>query len=570
MIHDAEYRPTEWLTTSEILSHSSNVGAVTIAEKLGSASLMNWIEKFGYGKTTGIDFPGESPGFVLPLEKWYGSTIGNVPIGQGISVTPIQMASAYAAIANGGVWVQPHLVERVGGQLYNQHKRRRVVTPKIDEVLKKMLTGVVDEHGATGNAAAIPGYTVAGKTGTAQVPGPHGYTTGKYVASFVGMVPGQEAAARRPRRRERADPRDLRRHGRRAGVRGDREVRPAVPWRGAGPPRRAGALNDLRLTILHTNDIHGHQERLAQIATIVEREKADSDHTVLYLDAGDVEDTTNRLSNLTKGTAMHRLLSIAGCDAATVGNASWLRYGAASLTEHARASAYPQLLANFTGIDGPVPSALMGELGIVGVTDPFDRIADVDWGFGRREVLESAKEAARDLRARGATLVVLLSHLGYDHEFPPWDDRRIAPELQDDVDVIVGGHSHHLLPEGEWIGRILVDAGGVLRRPHRADRDRRRSDRRLGRAGARGHRAASGRARRGGRGRGGDRRSCWRSRSARSTSRSTRARSPRSFAFAPARRLACTARVRPWPCCRRASSRAARSGRRPRHRPIRG
>jgi cell division protein FtsI/penicillin-binding protein 2 len=189
VIHDAEYRPTEWLTTSEILSHSSNVGAVTIAEKLGSASLMNWIEKFGYGKTTGIDFPGESPGFVLPLEKWYGSTIGNVPIGQGISVTPIQMASAYAAIANGGVWVQPHLVERIGGQLYNQHKRRRVVTPKIDEVLKKMLTGVVDEHGATGNAAAIPGYTVAGKTGTAQVPGPHGYTTGKYVASFVGMVP---------------------------------------------------------------------------------------------------------------------------------------------------------------------------------------------------------------------------------------------------------------------------------------------------------------------------------------------------------------------------------------------
>jgi cell division protein FtsI/penicillin-binding protein 2 len=189
VIHDAEYRPTEWLTTSEILSHSSNVGAVTIAEKLGSASLMNWIEKFGYGKTTGIDFPGESPGFVLPLEKWYGSTIGNVPIGQGISVTPIQMASAYAAIANGGVWVQPHLVERIGGQLYNQHKRRRIVTPRIDQVLKKMLTGVVDEHGATGNAAAIPGYTVAGKTGTAQVPGPHGYTTGKYVASFVGMVP---------------------------------------------------------------------------------------------------------------------------------------------------------------------------------------------------------------------------------------------------------------------------------------------------------------------------------------------------------------------------------------------
>ena len=216
----------------------------------------------------------------------------------------------------------------------------------------------------------------------------------------------------------------------------------------------------MRLTILHTNDIHGHQDRLAQIATIVEREKARSDHAVLYLDAGDVEDTTNRLSNLTKGTAMHRLLSVAGCDAATVGNACWLRYGPGSLTEHARASSYPQLLANFTEIDGPVPFVLIGEIGIVGVTDPFDRIDDVDWGFGRREVLESVKDAARHLRARGATLVVLLSHLGYEHEYPPWDDRRIAPELQEDVDLIIGAHSHHLLPQGEWIGRILVAQAG--------------------------------------------------------------------------------------------------------------
>jgi len=189
IIHDAEYRPTETLTVSEILSHSSNVGAVTIAEKLGAPGLMSWIERFGYGKKTGIDFPGETPGFVLPLDKWYGSTIGNVPIGQGIAVTPIQMAAAYGAIANGGVWVEPHLVERVGGRVLGGFERRRVVTPAIDKALKKMLTGVVDEHGATGNAAAIPGYSVAGKTGTAQVPGPHGYTTGKYVASFVGMVP---------------------------------------------------------------------------------------------------------------------------------------------------------------------------------------------------------------------------------------------------------------------------------------------------------------------------------------------------------------------------------------------
>jgi len=189
VIHDAEWRPTETLTVAQILSHSSNVGAITIAEKLGPPALMRWIDRFGYGRKTGIDFPGESPGVVLPLDKWYGSTIGNVPIGQGIAVTPIQMAAAYAAIANGGVWVQPHLVERVGDRPSTGFAHRRVVSPRIDRELKSMLTGVVDEHGATGTAAAIPGYSVAGKTGTAQVPGPHGYTTGKYVASFVGMVP---------------------------------------------------------------------------------------------------------------------------------------------------------------------------------------------------------------------------------------------------------------------------------------------------------------------------------------------------------------------------------------------
>jgi cell division protein FtsI/penicillin-binding protein 2 len=189
IVHDAERRGTETLTVAQILSHSSNVGAVTIAMKLGAPTLMEWIQKFGFGKQTGIDFPGESPGQVLPLDKWWGSTIGNVPIGQGIAVTPIQLASAYAAIANGGVWVQPHLVERIGGRRMHTFKRRRVVSPAVDAVLKAMLTGVVDEHGGTGNAAAIAGYTVAGKTGTAQKPGPGGYTTGQYVASFVGMVP---------------------------------------------------------------------------------------------------------------------------------------------------------------------------------------------------------------------------------------------------------------------------------------------------------------------------------------------------------------------------------------------
>ena len=189
-IHDAEPRGTETMSVAQILARSSNIGAVTIAEKLGPSTLMQWIAKFGFGQPTGVDFPGESAGLVLPLDKWSGSTIGNVPIGQGIAVTPIQLASAYAAIANDGVWIEPHLVSRVGGRTVHGLKKRRIVSPAVDKELKTMLTGVVDEHGATGNAAQIPGYTVAGKTGTGQIPGPNGYSAANgYMASFVGMVP---------------------------------------------------------------------------------------------------------------------------------------------------------------------------------------------------------------------------------------------------------------------------------------------------------------------------------------------------------------------------------------------
>src|SRR4029077_16930553 len=99
-VHDAEPRGTETLSVAQILARSSNVGAVTIAEKLGAPTLAQWITRYGLGESTGIDFPGESPGQVLPLAQWSGSTIGNVPIGQGIAVTPIQLASAYAAVAN--------------------------------------------------------------------------------------------------------------------------------------------------------------------------------------------------------------------------------------------------------------------------------------------------------------------------------------------------------------------------------------------------------------------------------------------------------------------------------------
>jgi cell division protein FtsI/penicillin-binding protein 2 len=193
-VHDAEGRPTETLTVAQILSHSSNAGVVTLAvEKLGRERVAKWVERFGFGRPTGIDFPGESPGFVLPLDQWSDPTIGNVPIGQGISVTPIQMASVYAAVANGGVWTQPHLVDSVGGRPAGHVKRRRILSPVVNAQVKDMLTCVVACDGGTGYGAAVPGYTVAGKTGTAQKPdGRGGYSGYNYVATFVGMVPASK------------------------------------------------------------------------------------------------------------------------------------------------------------------------------------------------------------------------------------------------------------------------------------------------------------------------------------------------------------------------------------------
>jgi cell division protein FtsI (penicillin-binding protein 3) len=191
IIHDAEKRPTETLTVGQILSHSSNVGAVTLAELLGPERLARWIVRFGFGQKTGIDFPGESAGIVLPLDRWSGSTIGNVPIGQGIAVTPVQMAAAYAAVSNGGVWATPHLVDHVSGGGHPHVERRRMLSRRVSAELMSMLENVVAE--GTGTLAAVPGYRVAGKTGTAAKPdGLGGYSTTKYVASFVGVVPAEK------------------------------------------------------------------------------------------------------------------------------------------------------------------------------------------------------------------------------------------------------------------------------------------------------------------------------------------------------------------------------------------
>lgn len=189
VIHDAEPRGTETMTVGQILARSSNVGAVTLALKVGATRLASWISRFGFGHDTGIDFPGESAGIVLPRSKWYGSAVGTIPIGQGIAVTPIQLAAAYAAVANRGVWVTPHLVDHVLGGTGPRIERRRVLSASVAQQLMAMLVNVVAE--GTGTLAHVPGYNVAGKTGTANKPDPQtgGYSTTKYVASFVGIVP---------------------------------------------------------------------------------------------------------------------------------------------------------------------------------------------------------------------------------------------------------------------------------------------------------------------------------------------------------------------------------------------
>jgi len=188
VIHESHTRGTERMTVRAIVERSSNIGTITIAQRLGEGRLSHWIDRFGFGQSTGIDFPGESSGFALRLDQWSGSTIGTVPIGHGIAVTPIQMARAYAAIANGGVLVKPHLIERVDGRPVEQKHGRRIVSRDVSKQMLSMLRGVVLE--GTGTEAAIPGYTVAGKTGTAAKIDPDGrYSHTRYVASFVGLVP---------------------------------------------------------------------------------------------------------------------------------------------------------------------------------------------------------------------------------------------------------------------------------------------------------------------------------------------------------------------------------------------
>ena len=186
-VHEAEdVQAVRHLTVTQMLAQSSNVGAVMLGQKVGSARLVDAIKRFGFTEPLGIDFPGEASGMMPPLNKWSGSTIANVPMGQGISVTPLQMAVAFSIVANDGVMVKPHFI--LDGQVPESH---RVLSEKVALQMRAMLKQAV----ASGKSAAaqVKGFTVAGKTGTAQKINDDGigYSQSKYWASFVGMVPAE-------------------------------------------------------------------------------------------------------------------------------------------------------------------------------------------------------------------------------------------------------------------------------------------------------------------------------------------------------------------------------------------
>jgi cell division protein FtsI (penicillin-binding protein 3) len=197
-IHDAETHPTENMTLADILAYSSNVGAIKVANTLGQDRFYRYLTRFGFGRPTGVGFPGESAGILPPVDTWSGVSLATMAFGQGLAVTPLQMASVYATIANGGVWVQPQLVRGTvdaNGKLQPAPApdTRRVVSTHTADVVTRMLAYAVDI--GTGVEAQIPGYWVAGKTGTARIPRQFrpGYTK-KYVASFIGFAPASHPA----------------------------------------------------------------------------------------------------------------------------------------------------------------------------------------------------------------------------------------------------------------------------------------------------------------------------------------------------------------------------------------
>jgi cell division protein FtsI (penicillin-binding protein 3) len=190
VIEESHPRGTENFSVARILAESSNVGAVTIGLGVGAERFSKWIERFGFGRPTEVRFPAEEQGIVPRLDEYSGSTMGNLPIGQGLSVTPMQMIAGYTAIANGGMLKPPQLIKRIGEEKVHEPQGRRVIRPEVSEQVREMLEGVL-AAGGTASEVSVPGYTLAGKTGTAQVAENGTYSETRYIASFIGFAPAE-------------------------------------------------------------------------------------------------------------------------------------------------------------------------------------------------------------------------------------------------------------------------------------------------------------------------------------------------------------------------------------------
>lgn len=191
-----DHTPFGDLTVREIIARSSNVGAIKLGAAAGRERLHSTIEAFGFGQPTGVDLPSENPGLLRPLERWSPLSPAYISFGQGISVTSLQMANAFAAIANGGRLLEPYIVAAVGEPTPGKIRREVAglpISPSSVRQIRSMLESVV--QGGTARAAAVPGYRVAGKTGTAQkAVGKAGYAANRYIASFVGFAPVRDPA----------------------------------------------------------------------------------------------------------------------------------------------------------------------------------------------------------------------------------------------------------------------------------------------------------------------------------------------------------------------------------------
>jgi cell division protein FtsI/penicillin-binding protein 2 len=192
-IDDAEPHGNEYLTVSNILKYSSNIGADEIANRMGPTSFSHWMTAFGFGKATGVALQGEQTGVVprLNTSAWSGISMWNLPFGQGEEVTPMQMIQAYDAIANGGILRTPQVIDSIGGKRVPEPKGKRIISTTVASELRDMLRGVLAD-GGTASGAAITGYDMAGKTGTAQLVVNGKYSNTKFMSSFIGMVPASD------------------------------------------------------------------------------------------------------------------------------------------------------------------------------------------------------------------------------------------------------------------------------------------------------------------------------------------------------------------------------------------